>query len=361
MKAIILKNHFIKAVNAVSRLTSTRSTLPILQNVYIGADKGELVVRATDLEQTIEVIIEAEVQDAGAITIPLRILVDFLSNNSDERVTLTTDDLSITVKSSNHQVKMKGLPAEDYPTSQKVKFDFELELNSQLLNQAITDCLFASANDDTRPILTGLLFDFTKDGLVVVGTDGYRLAKFQTEAKGQVGQFIVPKRSLAELQRLLDEGTVKLGIGNSQIQFSINKTILISRLIDGKFPNYQTIIPNDKKLIVTGSGPALLGALKVASLFSRDSAYSTKLNINGDKIEVVAISPQLGESRSEVAVKNEQDSNFSISLNSQYMIDVLNAVSGDFILEFNSESSPIVAKFPTLPKYLYLVMPLRSE
>jgi DNA polymerase-3 subunit beta len=361
MKVITTKNHLSKAVNAVSRLASSRSTLPILQNAYIGAQTNELIIRATDLEQTIEVIIEAEVQDPGAITVPLRILIDFLSNNADERITILTDDLSITLKSANHQVKIKGLPAEDYPTTQKIKFDFEVEMDSVVLNRAISDCLFASANDDTRPILTGLLMDFTKDGLVVVGTDGYRLAKFQTEIKGQEGQFIIPKRALSELQRLVGEGQVKLGIGSSQVQFTSDKTILISRLIDGKFPSYQAIIPKEKKLTVTGNSAALLGALKVASLFSRDSAYSTKLNIKGDKIEVVAVSAQLGESRSEVAVKNEQGSDFSISLNSQYMIDVLNAVGSDFILEFNTESSPIVARFSDLPNYLYLVMPLRSE
>jgi len=361
MKVIVTKNSFIKAINAVSRITSVRSTLPILQNVYIGAEKNELIVRATDLEQTIEVIIEAEVQDGGAITIPLRILSDFLSSNPDERITITADDLSVNLKSSNHQVKIKGLPAEDYPTTQAIKFEFEVELESTTLNKVISDCLFASANDDTRPILTGLLFDFSKDGLTIVGTDGYRLARYDTDIKSQVGQLIIPKKTLAELQRLLDDKTVKMGVGGSQIQFTIGRTILISRLIDGKFPAYQTIIPKDKKLTVNGNGPALLGGLKVASLFSRDSAFSTKLHISGDKIEIVATSPQLGESRSEVAVKNEQGGEFTVSVNAQYIIDVLSAMSGDFTLELNTESSPIVVRFSSEPNYLYLVMPLRSE
>lgn len=361
MKIITKKQGLVKALNSVSRLTATRSTLPILQNVYMGAQDSELIIRATNLEQTIESVIDAEVQEAGVITIPLRLFLDFLQNNTDEIITITSEDLSITIKSSNHQVKLKGLDAKDYPSTQKIDVDFEISLDEQILNRAITTCLFASANDDTRPILTGLLFKFTKSNLIIVGTDGYRLAKYEIPKGGTEGQFIVPKKTLTELQKLLGEGNVKISIGQSQIQFKINKVILISRLIDGTYPAFDAIIPKDKKVEVKGSGPALLNSLKVASLFSRDSAYSTNLKVKSNIIEIIATSPQLGESRSEVAIENIGQSDFSTSLNSQYLIDALNALSGDFRLEFNTDKSPIVMRFLDDMNYLYLVMPLRSE
>ncbi|MEX0594676.1 MAG: DNA polymerase III subunit beta [Patescibacteria group bacterium] len=361
MKLISKKNDLVKALNSVGRLSSTRSTLPILQNVYLGAKEGELIVRATDLEQTIEVVIEAEVQEEGAVTIPTRLIMDFLQNNSDERITVIDNDLSVTIKSANHQVKLKGMSAQEYPTSQAVSADTEIFIDSSILDRAISTCLFAAANDDTRPILTGLLFDFKDNTLTIVGTDGYRLAKYEHTTKAADGRFIVPKKALVELQRLLGESSVKISISQSQIQFTLGKTILVSRLIDGNFPSFESRIPKSKNISVTGSGAALLNALKVASLFSRDSAYSTKFLIKKDSIEVIAISPQLGESKSAVAVGNDSEKDFSISLNSQYLIDALNALNGDFILEFTDENSPIVAKFANEDNYLYLVMPLRSE
>ncbi len=361
MKIITKKQDLIKALNSVSRLTATRSTLPILQNVYIGAQSDELIIRATDLEQTIEGIISAEVQEEGVITIPLRLLLDFLQNNTDEIITLTSEDLSIKVKSTNHQIKLKGMNPQDYPTTQKISVDFNVDLDQQTLKRAIATCLFASANDDTRPILTGLLFKFTKNNLTIVGTDGYRLAKYEISKGGTEGQFIVPKKTLLELEKLLGDGNVKMSVGQSQIQFKINKVILISRLIDGTYPAFDAIIPKDKKVEVEGNGTALLNSLKVASLFSRDSAYSTSLKIKSGIMEIVAKSPQLGESKSEVAIENIGQSDFSTSLNSQYLIDALNALSGDFKLEFNTESSPIVMRFLDDINYLYLIMPLRSE
>ncbi len=361
MKVITKRQDLIKAFNATSRVISTRSTLPILQNVYIGAKNKELIIRSTDLEQTIEVIIDGEVEEEGAITVPLRLCADFLQNNTDEVITISVDDLDILVKSSNHQVKLKGLSAQEYPTTQQVKADDEIEVDASIVNEAITTCLFAAANDDTRPILTGLLFNFSGEKLEVVGTDGYRLALYSNKVKSGPGQYIIPKKTLLELQRIIEEGTVKISLGQSQVQFSFDKTIIISRIIDGKFPSYQSRIPQQHKMALTGSGSALLHGLKVASLFSRDSSYSTKLEIKGDKLGIIATSPQLGESRSTVAVKNSSGDDFAVSLNAQYLIEVLNAVSGDFSLELTDATSPIVVRFPGKENYLYLLMPLRNE
>ncbi|MEX1052001.1 MAG: DNA polymerase III subunit beta [Patescibacteria group bacterium] len=361
MKTITKRQDLIKALSATSRVVSTRSTLPILQNVYVGAKSKELIIRSTDLEQTIEVVIAAEVQEDGAITVPLRLLADFLQNNTDEVVTISVDDVDILIKSANHQVKLKGISAQEYPTTQQVKADEEITLEAEVINEAITTCLFAAANDDTRPILTGLLFNFSGEKLEVVGTDGYRLALYSSKVTSAAGQYIIPKRTLLELQRVLEGGPVKVGLSQSQVRFSFDKTLIISRIIDGKFPSYQARIPQQHKLNLSGSGTALLHGLKVASLFSRDSSYSTKLEIKGENLEIIATSPQLGESRSTVTVENSLGEAFTISLNAQYLIEVLNAVGGDFSLELTDASSPVVVRFPKKDNYLYLLMPLRNE
>ena len=361
MKVILKRKELINALNSVSRLTSIRSTLPILQNVYFGAENNELIIRATNLEQTVESVIEAEVTESGTITIPLRLFLDSLQNNTDEIVTISSDDLSILIKSSNHQVKLKGLAAEDYPTSQKVDVDFEFNIDQQELNKAVNHCIFATALDDTRPILTGLLFKFIDKKLVIVGTDGYRLAKYEVSNIEGKGEFIVPKKTLLELQKLLDNGNTVVSVGQNQIQFKVNKKVLISRLIDGNYPAFESIIPKIKTLEVSGAGTSLLNSLKMASLFSRESSYSTQLSVEGSRLKLLAKSPHTGESQSEVAVENSSKNNFEVSLNAQYLIDVLSVYSGEFKIEFNTQGSPVVLRFLDEDNYMYLVMPLRND
>ncbi|HSX41776.1 MAG TPA: DNA polymerase III subunit beta [Candidatus Saccharimonadales bacterium] len=362
MKFTTKKSDLLKAVSVVGRLATTRASLPILQNIYLETDGNLLKLRSTDLEQTLEMDIEGRVEENGAITIPARLLNDYLQNNTDEQVTLATDDLTTHITSTNHQARIKGMDAGEYPTLPKTKTETAITLDPIVLTNAITKTLFAAASDDTRPILTGLLFQFEEKNLTIVGTDGYRLATTQIELPTPFsGSFILPKRSLQEVIRLIEEDEVELVLTPAQARFTSGPVRLITRVLDGTFPAYEAIIPKTKKLEIRLRSESLLQSLKLASLFSRDSAYSTKLELDGTKLRLSAISATIGENTNEITLEKAVSENLTISANAQYLIDVLAVLTGDIILSFVDDKSPIVLTVPGEANYLYLVMPLRNS
>src|SRR5579864_6290077 len=245
MKFTTPKDNLARAVNTVSRLATTRATLPILQNIYLETTKSHLLLKATDLEQTLEVIVPGEVGETGSLTVPARVLQEYLQNTTDKDITLIKNDLTLELRSANHQARIKGISAEDYPSLPKTTNQNELTLPSKTLDQAIGRTLFAAASDETRPILTGLLFRFINRELTIVGTDGYRLAYTKTKLPSSLtGDFILPKRSLQELQRLLPLAEeAELTFGANQAKITIDQTTLTTRVLDGSFPAYEAIIP----------------------------------------------------------------------------------------------------------------------
>ncbi len=361
MKCVCEKDQLIRAVSVVSRLSSTRATLPILQNIYLEVGEG-LILRSTDLEQTLEAKINADVQEKGKVTIPARMLGEYLQNNSDHQLTLFTEDLTLHINSSNHKATFKGMAAEEYPTVPDIKVEKTVSLPAAQLNDAVTKTLFAAASDDSRPVLNGLLWRFSEKNIEIVGTDGYRLARIILDVpSGVSGDFVIPKRSLQELTRLLEEGTVDMSFAGNQLRFKSGSIELTSRILEGKFPDYAAILPKKKTFEVAVSAPTFLQSLKLASLFSRDSAYSTKLHLEGSKLQIQATSVQLGDNSNEVVLDKEIDEPFTISANAQYLIEALGHFSGDVLLEFVDVKSPIVIRPKSKDNYLYLVMPLRSE
>lgn len=364
MKFTAQKEELLKHLSIISRLASTRSTLPILQNIYLLIEGNNLLIRATDLEQTLEVKINGEGESNGAVTIPARLLTEYLQNNTDKIVTISSNDLVIKINSANHEATLRGMAAEDYPTLPEVSYDFTTTLSSQVLSDAINKTIFASASDETRPILTGLLFKIEGNNLTIVGTDGYRLSKSLTEIKqGKDTQFIIPKRSLQELLRILPlNEEVTLSLSQNQCCAQVGETKLITRVIEGNFPSFENIIPKAHELSVTLNSQVLLQSLKLASLFSRDSAYSTILEIKGDNLTITANSPVLGDNSNNINLNKKAEKDFKISVNAQYLIDILSVLSGDIELQFIDQKSPVVVLPSSEEKrYLYLVMPLRGE
>ncbi len=362
MKCVCEKETLIRAVSVVGRLATSRATLPILQNIYLEVGSDGLILKATDLDQTLEASIAADVDDKGKVTVPARLLTEYLQNNSDHNLTLFTEDLTLHIHSTNHQAKIKGLAAEEYPTVPRTKVDKSLTLEVQPLSEAINKTIFAAAADDSRPVLTGLLWRFVGSELELVATDGYRLAHHILEiGPGIEGDFLIPRKSIQELQRILEGNKVEVIFAANQVRFKTKTVELTSRTLEGKFPDYKAILPKTKELEVKVAAPSLLQSLKLASLFSRDTAYSTKIKLEGKKLHIQANSVQLGDNTSEVLLDKPVEKPLTISVNSQYLIEALAHFSGEVILEFVDQKSPIVLRPVSNVAYLYLVMPLRSE
>lgn len=362
MKFSTDKNKLLEAVTIASHLATVRSTLPILQNLFLETRKDQLLVKSTDLDQTLEILIDGEVVEDGALTVPARLIVEYLNNNPDSGITIASDDLNLSIQSSNHQAKIKGLAAEEYPTQPNLKTQVSTNLPLADLRLAITKTIFASAQDETRPILNSLLWRFKAKELTLVGTDGYRLAYQTIETTAAIeGDYILPKRVLQELIKLPGEGEVAVAFAGNQVRFSFGAITLTSRLLDGAFPAYEAIIPRKREVEVVVATAQLVKSLKLASLFSRDSAFSTKLALEGETMTITAVSPQIGENSNQLKLSSIISSPLTVSLNAHYLIEGLNALEGEAKLGFIDAKSPIVVEAIKDKNYLYLLMPLRSE
>ncbi|HUD21117.1 MAG TPA: DNA polymerase III subunit beta [Candidatus Saccharimonadales bacterium] len=362
MKLTILREELLRAVNSVGRLATSRATLPILQNIYLEVTKKQIRLHSTDLEQTLQIELAGNDLEVGALTVPARLLGEYLQNNPDETVTLSNDDTTLLINSKNSKARLKGLPAEEYPTLPTIKYDSEITLAAATLIEAVNKTLFAAALDETRPILTGLLFRFNEKSLTIVGTDGYRLAKYVLPIESQLSaDYVIPRRTLQELVRFSNEEEITLAFSGSQVQLKTDGISLTSRIIDGSFPSYEAIIPKKTAVLVKMSAALLNQNLKLASLFSRDSAYSTRIEAGGERFKITAVSPQLGETKNEIKLEMAVSQEFSVSLNAQYLIDALAGLNGDVEFGFVDPKSPITLHSVGHENYLYLVMPLRSE
>lgn len=364
MKFTTTKDELLKAAGIAGHLATTRATLPILQNLYLEANDKGLLVRATDLEQTLEIEIKGETDEKGKVTVPSRLLTEYIQNNTDKEITIKSDDTNLTVSSLNHSANIKGLPAEEYPTIPKPKTEASVLLAGGQIARAVGATVFASANDDSRPILNSLLWRFQGKSLTIVGTDGYRLALYKINLNNSFeGDYVIPKKAMSELIRVIDDGEVEMVTSGSQVSFISNGIRLTSRVLEGAFPAYEAIIPKSTTQQVQLNGALLLQDLRLASLFSRDSAYSTKLGIGENKLKVTAVSAQVGESSSEITLDVAVKSALTVSVNAQYLIEVLGVLSGEIELGFIDEKSPIVVKSTNkdFTDYIYLVMPLRSS
>jgi DNA polymerase-3 subunit beta len=362
MKYTGSKEDIHKAISQVSRVISTRGTLPILRNIYLEATKTGLLCKATDLEQTVEVGIDGVVAEPGTVTVPARLLVDYLQNSTEKEITLSATDTDLTISGKSGTAHLKGMPASEYPSVPPIVVDQEFRLPVATLRQALDRCLFAAAVDDSRPVLSGLLFRFTDKQLTLVATDGYRLALEGIGLPTQfTGDYVIPRRALAEVSRLLTGDEVVVRFSASQACFIIGSVTFMSRTLDGAFPAYEAIIPKSSTLKLILDAGALLQSLRLVSLFSRDSAYSVKLHFEGQKLQISATSSQFGDSSQEVVLKEAVKEPFSITLNAQYLIDVLTAIAAPVELSCLDPQSALVVKSPELADYTYLLMPLRGE
>jgi DNA polymerase-3 subunit beta len=350
-------------------MISSRTALPILGHILLKTDKGRLKLSATDLEIGINTWIGAKVEKEGVITVPGRLLSDFIATCDDKKVTLTVEKQELALKSEKYQAKIKGTNAEEFPLIPAVKGGDALELPADLLFQAISQVVIACAIDETRPVLAGVLIKVNDNKIKIVSTDSYRLAEkiIIPEKKLDFNQeIIVPAKTMNELTRVLSAVSaeeVKIAVSENQIQFKIDDNIeIISRLIEGNFPNYEQIIPAKYLTQVEVNKDQFANIIKMASLFAREAANNVKIKIDKKgKIEVAAVAAQVGENVSEMPAEVIGDAN-EISFNAKFISDVLTVLPDNKIyLEFSGKLDPGVIKPTSSKNYLYLIMPLRTE
>lgn len=365
MKIICNQKNLNTALQLVSRATSTKSTLPVLNNVLIEAKEGNVTLSTTNLEIGIKYVMKADVQEEGKVTVPVKIIGQYISLLQTDTVELSlVDEQTVHLRAKGSDTQIKGIKSDEFPILPEVKEEYSISLPSGELNNAIEQTVFASALDETRPVLAGIYFEMQNKTLKVVATDSYRLAEKKltvSENGEEIKKLIVPSRTIMEVGRILShtDKDVTMKVSKNQIVFEVDNVTLVSRLIEGQFPPYEQIIPGKHETRVKVVREELMQTVKRASLFSQENASNMKFEVVEGRLKIKAEADQVGNEIAEIPAEIEGPTK-EIAFNAQFILDGLNAIKSDEILfDVISETSPGVLRSPDKDDYLYIVMPLK--
>ena len=367
-----MQENLARGLSVVSRAVSSRSTLPVLANVLLKTEDGGLKLTATNLEIGITYWVPGKIDEDGATTVPARLLTDLVNSlPAGDKLELEVgagDTLNI--KAGRFQSHIKGIDAEEFPAIQTAGDRPTTRIAQNVLKRALAETAFAAASDEARPILTGVLARFEGDRLTLAAADNYRIAVKTVSILDAVPEtsVVIPARALNELMRVLadidDPVEVVLAAGRNQVLFHLEGIDLVSRLIDGQFPNYQQIVPQTHATRAVLDREELLRAVRPAALIAHESANIVKLQVggggDGEAGITISANAEVGDHVGQVEAAVEGDST-TIAFNARYLADVLASVTADqFALELNGPLSPGVFKPIGDDDYVHVVMPVRT-
>jgi DNA polymerase-3 subunit beta len=372
VKVTSLQENLARGLQIAGRAVSTRGSLPILGNVLLRTENGRLKLTATNLEVGINVWVPAKVDDEGAITVPAKLFTDFVNSlpPGPTELSLNVRTKTVHLKSGPYEANFKGLDAEEFPTIPVAPDKPTTKLSKSTLRRMIGEVAFVATTDDSRPVLTGVLTTFEGDKATMAAADPYRLsvrtAALLSKVEGKI-EVIIPARSLQEVQRIIDdsEDPVEIFItpNGSQVIFHTQEADLVSRVIEGQFPNYRQVIPTGKaatRIIVQRE--ELLQATRLASLFARDSANMLRFQVDPSgqpPLVISANAAEVGDNTAKVDATVDGQST-TIAFNSRFISDALGSVTApEIALELGGPLAPGVIKIVGDDSYLHVVMPLR--
>jgi DNA polymerase-3 subunit beta len=370
VKLSVMQENLSRGLQVVSRAVSARSTLPVLNNVLLRTEDGGLKLTATNLEIGITYWVPGKIETAGAMTVPARLLTDIVNGlPANERVDLEQQaQETLHITAGRFETHVKGIDAEEFPAIPSAGERPTTRIPQNVLRRALEEVTFAAATDEARPILTGVLARFEGNQLTLAAADNYRIAVKTIPVLDAVEEtsVVVPARSLHELSRVLadtdDPIDLVLSPSRNQILFHLEGIDLVSRLIDGQFPNYQQVIPKSYTTRATVDRDQLLKAVRLASLIASSSANIVKLHVGKDAETGVTVSAaaDVGDNKSDVEAQVEGDGT-TIAFNARYLIDVLaNVATDQFSIELNGPLSPGVFRPVEDGQYVHVVMPVKT-
>jgi DNA polymerase-3 subunit beta len=374
MKVSSLQENLSKGLAVVGRAVPARSTLPQASHVLLATDEGRLKLVATDLMIATTCWIGAQIEEEGSVTVPARLLTDFVSSLPPDTVRLTVGDRGrqLQVECARNDASIAGMDAADFPPVPAVEDGLTLELDPKQFKRAVSQVEFAAAADDTRPVLTGIHTLAEGQELTLAAADGFRLAVHKLPLQQEVAErieVIVPARALREVVRLIGEEESPLSMSfnaaRSQVLFRLKSAELVATLIQGTFPNYSQLIPQSYTTKTTLEMKPFLQETRIAAIFARDGAGIVRLQVepaNGDGSGLLTISAraeEIGNHEGKMDVKVEGDAS-KIAFNSRYLQDVLQVLDAEKVaLETTSPSSPgVLRPLETDDNYVHVVMPM---
>jgi DNA polymerase-3 subunit beta len=370
VKLSVMQENLARGLSVVSRAVSTRSTLPVLANVLLKTEDAGLKLTATNLEIGITYWVPGKIDSDGATTVPARLLTDYVNAlQGGEKVDLElTSGETLHLRAGRFESHIKGIDADEFPAIQTAGDRPTTRIAQNVLRQALEETAFAAASDEARPILTGVLARFEGETLTLAAADNYRIAVKTIAILDAVPEtsVVIPARALNELARILSDTDqpidVVLAPARNQILFHLEGIDLVSRLIDGQFPNYQQVLPQSHTTRAVLDREELLRAVRPAALIAHESANIVKLQIdaNGESGITVSANAEVGDHVGQVEAAVEGDGT-TIAFNARYLADVLTNVEADqFALELNGPLSPGVFKPIGDDRYVHVVMPVRT-
>ncbi len=365
MKFICTQENLKRGLGIVSYLAGKNQTLPILKNVLLEIKNNILVLSTTNLEMGVKSIVRGKTEGEGSLSVPARLLYEFINNVNSEKVELIQDGFNLKIETPNTQTTIKGFDPAEFPLIPTVEKEQEYSLPANLFKQAIASVIFAVAMDNTRPEISGVLLDFKKDKLILATTDSYRLAEKTIKIDNKDNsekKVIIPAFTLQELNRILaeskTEGEIKIVFNQNQVLFEIDSTILVSRLIEGEYPDYQQVIPQNVKTKAIVEVGEFSKGVKIASFFCRQGINDIHLQLKDQQLIISALNDQVGENTTTINTEQKGDNN-EIVFNYHYVLDGLNNIASDKVeVGINSNALPGVFRPVGDDSYVYIIMPI---
>ncbi len=363
MKLQVTQENLSKALNSVARVANSRNTLPILANVLLKTVDNRLSIAATNLDIAITHYIGSKVTDEGSITIPARLMQDFVSSLPSGVIDIELEEYKVHIKTDQYQSVINGVAADEFPVMPAINQGHSWSLPAPSLKKALQQVIVAASTDEARPTLTGVNIHTLEGKIILAATDSYRLAEKILGTQTDTIQLLVPATALHDLLRIIsdEEGAVQITNDEQQVLFKAGDVELVTRLIEGTYPDYRKLIPASFATTAQLKRAELINITKVSSLFARESAGSITLKVDDTKqvISIRSVASQLGENTATASGKITGSGD--ITLNSRYLLDALQAFNGEDInLSFNGKLEPCVIKDAKNPDYTHIIMPLKS-
>ncbi len=337
MKFIVSSNYLLKQLQILGGVINNSNTLPILDNFLFDLKNDELTVSASDLETTMSAKLNVESDSEGKIAVPAKLLLDTLKTFPEQPLTFVAEDNHTIELSSNHgKYALAYADGEEFPNPVELDDPNSTVVEADILSNAIAKTIFASGNDDLRPVMSGVFFQFKEDGLTFVATDAHKLVKYSREdvQANAPAEFIMPKKPLNLLKGILagSESDVLIEYNDSNAKFTFDDTTLICRLIDGKYPNYEAVIPKENPNKLTIERNQFLSSVRRVSIFSNKTTHQVRLKIAGAELNISAEDVDYSNKAEERLTCSYQGDDMQIGFNSRFLVEMLGNLTADEVM-----------------------------
>lgn len=366
MELTVTQENLARALTSASRVASTKTQLPILNNILLRTDGTRLLVAATNLEIASSHFVGAKIVSHGSITVPARLVSEFITSLPKGTVELKVKGNQLVITSGHYTSMVNGVVADEFPELPTIdeSSSIQYSITAEDFKQSVGQTIITASSDATRPILTGVYWHSHEGYLYLVATDGYRLSERRLVATKSEVAAIIPTQTLQEVLRLVTDSTeeVEVLFDETQVRFRVQDAEVVSRLIDGNFPNYRNLIPEKTATVGVIKKEDFVRITRIAGLFARESGGGITLSLDSDKgmISIHSIASELGENTSEAEAEINESG--TITLNARYLSDALSVVDGDVVeFSFNGKLSASILRAQSKdPNYLHIIMPLKS-